>query len=253
MSRKRREFFCEPFANGFHDMKGLCAGMTRAAIKQNNKKKNVHSSPSFQAIFCCGWVFIFSKIASFWSGESVLSLTLSEVEVQRFRENRRVWKAPAQRWVVARWLGSSFHPLTGCAGPPPVTRRQQRCISSGGHVNKSLARKHESKDIPEGAWLARIKCFPCLKSEKIAMKSNKSGLHCYFRPQFVLKPHQLFHHQQEKEWGICHIVLCLMNNTQIPALSMEIGISAVLTSLNMSKKKVIYMQNCTRQCLHPPA
>lgn len=69
------------------------------------------------------------------------------------------------------------------------------------------------------------------------MESNKSGLHCYFRPQFVLKPHQLFHHQQEKEWRICHIVLCLMNNTQICALSMEIDISAVLTSLNMSKKK----------------
>lgn len=33
-----------------------------------------------------------------------------------------------------------------------------------------------------------------------------------------------------------------MNNTEIAAITMEIGISSVRTTLNMSKKKVIYMQ-----------
>lgn len=39
------------------------------------------------------------------------------------------------------------------------------------------------------------------------------------------------------ESEMCHIVLYLMNNTEIAAISMEIGISTVRTSLNMSKKR----------------
>lgn len=49
--------------------------------------------------------------------------------------------------------------------------------------------------------------------------------------------------RREVESEMCHIVLWLMNNTEIAAITMEIGISTVRTSLNMSKKKrVIYMQ-----------
>lgn len=62
------------------------------------------------------------------------------------------------------------------------------------------------------------------------------------------KPHQLFHQQQEKESGIYQIVLYLMNNTEITAISIEIGISAVLISLSTSRKSDLYAEILTPVC-----
>lgn len=82
MSSKCGKLFCETFANDFHDMKGLCAGMTRAAIEQNKKVSILF--PVLQLSFV---VAEYSYLAKLVSVESVRSLVLGEVEVQRFRED----------------------------------------------------------------------------------------------------------------------------------------------------------------------
>lgn len=74
MSRKCWKLFCETFANGFHGMKRLCAGMTRAAIKQNKKVSFLAPvfKPSFvvaEHSYLLNWFLLISWICAQFSSK----------------------------------------------------------------------------------------------------------------------------------------------------------------------------------------